>query len=63
MKTVTYGGPKDPRDPTTEYVSGDHVLRLGIPTDVPDEVAKRLAGVEGQNFEVQSSKGGAGKKK
>lgn len=59
MQTVTYRGPVDPSDPTNEYVIGESVLPLGVPTPVPNEVAKLASDAEGHNFEVQSSKAAA----
>ena len=56
MKTVTYKGPDDPNDPTTRYRIGDHTLPKGVPTEVPEDVAKELKAAEGHNFTV-STKG------
>lgn len=52
MKTVTYRGPKDPRDHTTRYRVGKHLLPKRVPIEVPDDVARELAETEGHSFEV-----------
>jgi pyruvate/2-oxoglutarate dehydrogenase complex dihydrolipoamide acyltransferase (E2) component len=52
MKSVTYRGPEDPRDRTTRYRIGEHLLPLGIAVPVPNEVAEKAAATEGHTFEV-----------
>lgn len=55
MKTVTYKGPTDPSDFTTEYVIGDHGMPVDEPVDVPDEVAAQCKATEGHTFEISTS--------
>lgn len=51
MKTVTYRGPKDPRDRTTRYRIEDVLLPKGKKEEVSDAVAAELEAAEGQIFE------------
>jgi pyruvate/2-oxoglutarate dehydrogenase complex dihydrolipoamide acyltransferase (E2) component len=55
MKTVTYRGADDPRDPTTRYVTADGKFRLPVDVavkDVPDDVARELESTEGHTFDI-----------
>lgn len=52
MKSVTYRGPEDPRDRTTRYRIGEHLLPVGLAVSVPDEVAAEAETAEGHTFEV-----------
>lgn len=53
MKNVTYRGAVDPRDHTTRYRIGEHLLVRDVQTVVPDSVADDLVATKGHRFEVE----------
>lgn len=53
--SVTYKGPKDPTDGTTQIEVDDRVFALDAePThDVPDTVVKRLKAMDDHEFDIR----------
>lgn len=54
--TVTYRGPVDPLDGTTQYRYGEHLFVLDVPVeDVPEDVARALSETKNHRFDVESA--------
>lgn len=56
MAVVTYKGPKDPADQSTEVIVDGVSLPLGRPVSVPAKVAELVKNVDGHSFVFKSEK-------
>lgn len=53
---VTYEGPEDPRDGTTELQVGDKVFPVGVAVEANQDEVKALESLEGHGFKTTKTK-------